>query len=79
MLTHGPLPPHRGPEQLGLQGGTFWVRTELFEEGVEGVEGGPLSFVSLGRSPRRRGHTEGQGTETALWASLLGGGEGRGS
>lgn len=55
------------------------MRTELFEEGVEGVEGGALSFVSLGRSPRRRGHTEGQGTETALWASLLGGGEGRGS
>ena len=27
VSIQGPPPPRRGPEQLGLQGGAFWVRT----------------------------------------------------
>lgn len=78
MLIHGPLPPHRGPEQLGLQGGTFWVRTELFEEGVEGVEGGASLFCLSGQiTEEARAHRGAGNRDSAVGLSFGGwGGEG---
>ena len=74
-----PAAPTPGPRAARFARRRFLGENSCLRKGWRGEEGGALSFVSLGRSPRRRGHTAGQGTETALWASVLGGGEGGGA
>lgn len=72
------MPLCRGQEWLALQGGIFWVRTELFEEGDKRDVGGPFSFLS-GEIMEEEQAPRGAANRDSAVGLFFGGGVGRDS